>query len=184
MRKATLEKHTEPEHSNLAPVENADREIQSSLESSRIAELVFKHFGAEIREALLEVQGSLAETNNKAREPLTDGKQVGKWQWHVHLGEIQLLVASGKHLFKMCYQILMNMKKSRHPSLGSKPSGPSAVSSEPLKKESLCPLEPANNEAKSTPLACAQRLLAGLAAKILKEEKVKVDAKQRTNSPD
>ena len=78
MRKATLEKNTDPEHSNLAPVENADGEIQSSLESSRLAELVFKYFGAEIREALLEVQGSLAETNIKPREQLTNGKQVGK----------------------------------------------------------------------------------------------------------
>ena len=44
----------------------------------RLAELVFKYFGAEIREALLEVQGSLAETNIKPREQLTNGKQVGK----------------------------------------------------------------------------------------------------------
>jgi hypothetical protein len=68
MRKATLGKHTDPEHSNLALVENADREIQSSLESSRLAELVWKYFGAEIRDALLEAHESLAEPNIKPRE--------------------------------------------------------------------------------------------------------------------
>ena len=61
MRKTTLGKHTDPEHSNLAPVENADSEIQRTLESSCLAELIWKYFGTEIREALLEAQESLAD---------------------------------------------------------------------------------------------------------------------------
>ena len=43
-----------------------------------LADLVWKYFGAEIGEALLEAQESLPESNNKPIEQQSNGKQAGK----------------------------------------------------------------------------------------------------------
>lgn len=74
MRKAILEKHSHPKHSNSTPSENAESEASPSLEPSHLAELVWKYFEPEIREALLEAQKSLAHDNDERTEQLSAGK--------------------------------------------------------------------------------------------------------------
>jgi hypothetical protein len=66
------------ENSNLASVENADSAIQRPLESSCLAELIWKYFEPEIREALLDAQESLNDDNDKRTEQLSNRMQVGK----------------------------------------------------------------------------------------------------------
>jgi hypothetical protein len=43
-----------------------------------VADLIWKYFEPEIREALLEAQESLGENNDEHKEQLSNRKQVGK----------------------------------------------------------------------------------------------------------
>jgi hypothetical protein len=65
----------------------------------------------------------------------------------------------------------MNMKKPKYRPSVLKTSEPLPASSRPLKSVSVAQGTPPNSHTKSGTLADAQRLLAGLAAKILQETK-------------
>jgi len=53
-------------------------DISSAPEVGDLAQVVWKYFEPDLREALLEAQASLAENNEKRTEQLTNGKQEGK----------------------------------------------------------------------------------------------------------
>jgi hypothetical protein len=94
-----------------------------------------------------------------------------KWDGHVILLEIHPQLASGKHVLKNMLQILTDMKTPKLRPLVSKLSGHFPASSGPLKSVSGTQGTPPNSHAKSGTLADAQRLLAGLAVKVLRETK-------------
>ncbi|MGN6717171.1 MAG: hypothetical protein ACTHLX_07240 [Candidatus Binatia bacterium] len=78
MRKAISENHNHAASSNLARINNPDGEIQPSSKSPCLPDLVWKHFEAEIREALFKAQESLADDNDERDEQLSNRKQVGE----------------------------------------------------------------------------------------------------------
>jgi hypothetical protein len=94
-----------------------------------------------------------------------------KWDGHVILLEIHPQLASEKHVLKNMLQILTDMRKPKLRPLVSKPSGALPVSSARLKSASGAQGTPPNSSAKSGTLADAERLLAGLAVKVLREIK-------------
>ena len=65
-------------NSDDSSVGQANRSQNVQDEVLGVADLIWKYFESEIREALLEAQESLAETNDKRAEQLSNGKQAVK----------------------------------------------------------------------------------------------------------
>jgi hypothetical protein len=62
MRKVSLKKHIDSPRGNIVdPEADGKRDRQPSPDSMDLAELVWKYFEADIREALIEVQESMAK---------------------------------------------------------------------------------------------------------------------------
>jgi len=66
------------QNTNDSSVGQANRSQVVPNEAPGLAEIIWKYFEPELREALLEAQGSLADDNDNRSEQLSNGKQVGK----------------------------------------------------------------------------------------------------------
>ena len=65
-------------NTNDSSVGQANRGQSVPNEAPGLADLIWKYFEPEIREALLEAQESLGENNDEHKEQLSNRKQVGK----------------------------------------------------------------------------------------------------------
>ena len=65
-------------NSDDSSVGQANRSQNVQDEVPGVADLIWKYFEPEIREALLEAQESLGENNDEHKEQLSNRKQVGK----------------------------------------------------------------------------------------------------------
>src|SRR5262249_33208338 len=65
-------------NSNDSSVGQANRRQNMLDEVPELADLIWKYFEPEIREALLEAQESLDDDNDNRSEQLSNGKRVGK----------------------------------------------------------------------------------------------------------